>query len=155
MSNAARDESAAGMAAAMRSLARRALCRAEVAARLVANGFEEAIVAAVLARLEELKLVDDAALAQHRVEAGRSGRHRVRSELLRRGVPEDVLEHAIKDAVAPDTERASARDALERYLRARSRRKDTPQRVRAAAFRHLISRGFPADLVRDLLGVSL
>jgi SOS response regulatory protein OraA/RecX len=57
--------------------------------------------------------------------------------------------------VAPEDERESARVELERFLRSRARRREARERTAAAAFRHLIQRGFPAELVRDLLGVSL
>ena len=159
MADAARDESARAMAAAMAALARRALTRAEVSKRLAAAGFSEAITETVLARLEELALVDDRALAERvarqRFEAGRAGRFRVRSELRRRGVPDDILDDVLACALPEDGELGSARAELERFLRVREKRGEARERARAAAFRHLVARGFPADLVRDLLGVSL
>jgi regulatory protein len=163
MSEPARDERAEAISAAMASLARRALSRAELDAKLRARGFSDDIVAAVIARLEELKLIDDRALAERvarrRFESGRAGRFRVRTELRRRGLPEEILEDAVASSVPPELERASASTELERFLRSRARRRDTRKETRetarAAAFRHLIARGFPAALVRDLLGVSL
>jgi len=162
MSEPARDERAEAISAALASLSRRALSRAELATKLQATGFSEDIVASVLARLEELRLIDDRALAERvarrRFESGRAGRFRVRTELRRRGVPDDILEELTR-SVPPERERASAATELERFLRARARRRETRdetrEKLRAAGFRHLIARGFPADLVRDLLGVSL
>jgi len=154
MSDPARD----AMSAAMAMLGRRALSRAELEKRLVVD-FGEGPTAFVLARLEELRLVDDRALAErvarHRFEVGRAGRYRVRAELRRRGVPEEVLEDAIACSVPQGGERAIARAELERFLRSRERRREARERTAAAAFRHLVQRGFPAALVRDLLGVSL
>jgi len=154
MSDSARD----AMSAAMAQLARRALTRVELERRL-AGDFSETTIAAVLARLEELRLVDDRALAERvarrRFESGRAGRYRVRAELRRRGVPEELLEDAIALSVPSEGERASARIELERFIRSRARRRETRERTAAAAFRHLVGRGYPADLVRDLLGVSL
>jgi regulatory protein len=159
MSEPARDERAEAISAAMASLARRALSRAELDAKLRARGFSEEIVASVLARLEELRLIDDRALAERvarrRFESGRAGRFRVRVELRRRGVPDDILEDTVASAVPQERERVSASTELERFLRSRERRRETREKLHAAAFRHLIARGFPADLVRDLLGVSL
>jgi regulatory protein len=159
MKDAARDEAAGAMAAAMASLARRSLSRAELDAKLRSRGFAEDAIASVLSRLTELKLIDDDALAERvarrRFEAGRAGRFRVRAELRRRGVAEDVLERAIERTVPMDGELASARDELARFLRGRNKRDEPREKARAAAFRHLVARGFPADLVRDLLGVSL
>jgi regulatory protein len=158
MSEPARDEKAEAISAAMASLSRRAFSRAELATKLQAAGFSEDIVASVLARLEELKLIDDRALAERvarrRFESGRAGRFRVRTELRRRGVPDDILEELTR-SVPPESERASAATELARFLRARARRRESSEKLRSAAFRHLIIRGFPADLVRDLLGVSL
>ena len=155
MSEAVRD----AMSVAMAALGRRALSRAELERRLAAAEFTEATIAAVLQRLEELRLIDDRALAErvarHRFEAGRAGRYRVRAELKRRGVSEQLVDDAIASSVPAEGERASARSELERFVRSRARRRETRERTAAAAFRHLVGRGYPADLVRDLLGVSL
>ena len=155
MSDAARD----AMSMAMAALGRRALSRAELERRLAHAEFSAPTIDAVLARLEELRLVDDRALAERvarrRFEAGRAGRYRVRTELRRRGLPDELVDDAVSRSVPSDGERASARSELERFVRSRARRRETRQRTEAAAFRHLVARGYPADLVRDLLGVSL
>ena len=147
------------MAAAMASLARRALTRSEISGRLAAAGFSDEIVHSVLARLEELALVDDRGLAERiarqRFEAGRTGRFRIRNELRRRGVSDEIADDAVSRALPADGELRSARAELERFLHVRDRRGEARERARAAAFRHLVARGFPAELVRDLLGVSL
>lgn len=138
-------------------LARRALTRAEIESRLAGRTTEE-VRAAALRRLEELGVIDDRALAvrvaRDAVVRRGLGRYRIRAELLRRGVPDAVVADALEEALEGDPERVAATAALARFCGRRGAA-SSQQKVRAAAFRHLVGRGFPADLVRDLLEVSL
>lgn len=142
------------VALALAMLARRALTRAEVIEKLgrrVDPGERDA----ALARLDEMRVLDDRALAERVAQDGLArrgfGRHRIRSELLRRGVETAVVEDAIGRVFEDDAERATAAAALARFRRRSSGRNSTPQKEAAAEFRHLIGRGFPTGLVRDLL----
>jgi regulatory protein len=138
-------------------LARRALTKAEVTKRLAART-SEGVRAAALGRLEQLGVLDDRALALRYARDALTrrslGRHRIHAELTRRGIPADVVAEAIECAVDHDSERAVALAVLERF-RARHARRDDDEKARPAAFRHLVGRGFPAALVRDLLAISL
>jgi regulatory protein len=138
-------------------LARRALTRAEVESRLIAK-VGEAISSEAMGRLDALRVLDDEALAMRMVDDALArrglGRHRIRAELLRRGIAAEMAERIVDEAVMDDAERAAATAALARFRKARSGVAD-PRKATAAAYRHLVSRGFPAGLVRDLLGVSL
>jgi len=145
---------AAAVTLALAMLARRALTRAEVAEKLVRRVGPDTRDA-VLARLEELRLLDDRGLAERIAHDGLVrrgfGRHRIRSELVRRGVEPAVAEDAIGRVFEGEAERAAAETALARFRKRRARGRFTPQKEAAAEFRHLIGRGFPAGLVRDLL----
>lgn len=144
-------------------LARRALTRAEVESRLLARS-DEAISAAAMERLERLRVLDDEALALRLAEDAlvrRSlGRYRIRTELLRRGIAEELADRTIAEVVNEEGERESAALVLARFRTARGRRDragdpDERRKGASAAYRHLVGRGFPAGLVRDLLGLSL
>lgn len=145
---------AAAVTLALAMLARRALTRAEVAEKLVRRVGPDARDAA-LARLEEMRVLDDRGLAERIAHDGLVrrgfGRHRIRSELARRGVEPAMAEDAIGRVFADETERAAAEAALARFRKRRAGGRSTPQKEAAAEFRHLIGRGFPAGLVRDLL----
>lgn len=111
----------------------------------------------ILARFAELGLLDDRAYAETFVRdrflrAG-YGRRRIAQDLQRKGVTTADAAAAIERVVDDATERRMAGRALERF-RARRAHVREPGKVREAAFRHLISRGFEVSLVRDLLAVS-
>jgi regulatory protein len=105
----------------------------------------------------ELGLLDDNAFAEGFVRdrflrAG-YGRERIRNDLRRKGVARSDIEAAIAAVVDVGTERRQAEEALERF-RARRTRVDDERKLREAAFRHLVGRGFGIALVRDVLDVS-
>lgn len=110
-----------------------------------------------LARLRELGLVDDAAWAERyaRVKLERGiGPHRIRSELTARGIARDIVESAIDALVGADAEleRTCAAKVLE-VLRRRCR-EPVAHDAAPRLFRQMIARGWPADLVRELLAVD-
>ena len=72
---------------------------------------------AAIARMRELGMVDDAAWAQRfardRFERAGKGRHRIRAELLARGIDAATAEAALAVAFGEDAERAKAASVLE------------------------------------------
>jgi regulatory protein len=145
------------MDVALAMLGRRSQPIARVRERLVRRfGPDEAD--RVIARLLELCVLDDARYAESfvRDRFGRAGygRERIRADLGSRGVSRGDIETAIAALLHPDAERAAAERALERFKRLKGDRLE-PRKLRESAFRHLIARGFPLALVRDLLGSSL
>ena len=145
------------MDVALAMLGRRSLPAARVRDRLVRNfGAEEAD--RVIARLQELRVLDDTRYAESfvRDRFGRAGygRERIRADLGSRGVARGDIDAAIGAVIDADAERAAAARALERFKCLKGDRLDS-RKLREAAFRHLIGRGFPLGLVRDLLGSYL
>ena len=155
---------------AARSLPEKKL-REKVAARYDADETDKAI-----ARMRELRLVDDAAWAERfvrdRVERSDKGRHRIRQELVRFGIDRSAIDVAFERVLAGHDERERASRALDR-MRARLGRGPVTERASSASaprgsdatprgpdveknrlFRRMIARGYPVDLVRDLLDVS-
>ncbi len=129
----------------------------------IAGRFGDEEAARVVRRLGELRLLDDRdwaeRFARDRFERGGYGRERIRAELVRRGLDAADIEAALAAVVSDEGERARAAAVLARFrglraARAGRRADDGGARAREAAFRHLIGRGFPLDLVRDLLDGS-
>lgn len=111
----------------------------------------------IIARFADLGLLDDAAYAETFVRdrflrAG-YGRRRIAQDLQRKGVAAADIAAAIESVVDDATERRLAEHALERFRARRARVADS-EKLREAAFHHLIGRGFSVSLVRDLLAVS-
>ncbi len=82
----------------MDSLARREHGEQELAAKLVAKGFDTTVVAEALAGLVEDKLLSDDRFAEafvhSRYQRG-AGPHRIRAELRERGIDEGLIEASI------------------------------------------------------------
>jgi regulatory protein len=132
---------------ALNLLARREHSRAELARKLAPHG-EADELAALLDDLERENLLSNARYAEMLAHA-RSGRHgslRLKADLREKGVAAAVIESTLADARETDLETARAiwlkkfgqlpRDAAER----------------AKQMRFLASRGFPAEVVRRVVG---
>ena len=92
-------------------LAVRPRARRELEQRLMAAGFEGDEVADVLARLERVGLIDDAAfarqLAEHQFGSRRAGRRAVTSALLAKGIAPDLAAEVVDAAPDDEQERAN------------------------------------------------
>jgi regulatory protein len=114
---------------------------------------------AAIARLRELRYVDDAAWAERfvrdRFERARKGRHRIRVDLQRSGIAAETADAAIAAVIGVEDERESARQVLETLTRRLARGEGSDDsRTRGRLFRQMMSRGYSAGLVRELLDVS-
>jgi len=140
---------------ACRVLARAARFEAEIATHLGRRGFTPAIVAGALQALRDLRYVDDAMLARRRAEdlllRRGCGRLRVAAELTRRGVADSVAEAAIMAALESHSEAELARRALRRRFDDAATLSGAD---RARAFRFLIGRGHPVEIVSEILGAQ-
>jgi len=134
-------------------LSYKARTTAELKQRLARKGFPPDVVQGTIARLAELKMVDDAGFARQfaedRVNIGHKGRWRVRGELLKRGVAREHIEAAL--AEAPD-ELAAAREVAGKYLS--HNRKLEPAVLRRRLYALLARRGFSPDTIRDVLNTD-
>lgn len=103
----------------LRRLTGSAKSRRQLAEALREKGFGEDVISAVLDRMEEVALVDDAAFARAwvrtRHETKGLGSAALRRELIDRGVPEPFIEEALTQLSAEDEE-AAARELLEKKL---------------------------------------
>jgi len=140
---------------AFRYLAHRGRSRAELERHLSRRGHDAAVVAAVLARCEELGYVDDrefaASWVRDRIRLKPRGTARLRSELRKKGVSAADAEAGI--ARAFDEEGVSERDLLERAAgkRWRTRRTDDPLKARRRLSGYLQRRGFPGHDIRQVV----
>ena len=137
----------------MAFLARAARSYAEVAEHLAARGLDPEVVAATMARLVERGYVDDAALAERRAEdlllRRGAGRLKVAHELTRRGLTDTVIDRAIAGVLEGRSEIALGRAALGRRF---GDAVPASRAERAKAFRFLVGRGHPPDIVSEILG---
>ena len=141
------------MAVAVAYLAPAARSHAEVERHLGKQGFAEDLVATTLATLVARHIVDDAALAERRAEElmlrRGSGRLKVAHELTRRGLTDTVVDRAIAGVLEGRSELALGRAALERRF---GPERPASRAERAKAYRFLLGRGHPPEIVSEILG---
>lgn len=104
----------------LRKLTGSAKSRHQLSETLREKGFSESVIGAVLDRLEEVQLIDDAAFARMwvrtRHETRGLGRAALRRELKDRGIAEALAEEALEQLSVAD-EDAMARELIGKRLR--------------------------------------
>ena len=132
---------------ALRCLALREHSRVELARKLDGLGSQDE-VNAELDRLVELGLLSDARFADayNRAEATRFGASRLRMELARRGVAQDLIASAIEESNT-DSELDRAREIQRRKFATPPA--DAREWARQARF--LQGRGFSTEIIRRVL----
>lgn len=128
-------------------LARREHSRAELARKLSPHGEADEIVA-LLDDLEQHGQLSDARYAEALVHAraGKHGSRRLAHELREKGVDDALIGAAVEEARAEDL--ASAREIWMKKF-------GTPPadaKEKARQYRFLLSRGFPSEVVRRVVG---
>lgn len=121
--------------------------RSELAARLAKKGVPDAVAESVLARFEEVGLIDDGSFARAWVQTRQPGRGLARralaQELRRKGVENEVARAAL-DEIDPADELESARVLVRRKLASVSRVDRTTAIRRLTAM--LERKGYPAGV---------
>jgi len=139
--------------AAIKILMRRAHSVSEMKKALARRCEDDQLVQAVLRRLKEGKLVDDARYARqftrYRMQSRKQGQYRIARDLRARGVPDRHIESALQDATDDADPSALIRQRIERKLRLY--RGEVDERKLASLYRSLLAAGFPADLIRKEL----
>jgi regulatory protein len=139
--------------AAIKLLMRRAHSVHEMKKALARRCEDDKIVRAVVERLKQESLLDDARYAKQftrlRTESRKQGEFRIARDLRTRGIPDRHIETAIKDAAAGTDPAAVIRQRIERKLRLF--RGEIDERKLASLYRSLIGAGFPSDLIRKEL----
>jgi regulatory protein len=124
-------------------LARAARTEAELEERLHALGYRRETAAATVARCRELGWVGDQTFARdcaRSLRARGAGSLKIAADLTARGLPDHLIETAVDESLEGEPETTWARRSL--------RGLSDPRR----AWRLLTSRGFPEDVITDLVG---
>jgi regulatory protein len=140
------------MLKAGRHLARRQLSRSELASRLLREA-GEAEVRAVLDRLEQVNLLNDAEYAYNlgfrRITQDGWGPLRIRHALLRRGIPSSLADLVLERVRREAGEERVLREYVERHCRRGGPPADARGLRRLVA--HLKRRGFHDSAIQDVL----
>ena len=143
--------------AAFDLLARKSWSGRELTHRLRRRGAPAEVAQAVVADLIDRGYVDDQAFARWWAEARARGRrvgsHRLRQELLAKGIPRAMAEAAISAAFEEVGESERALEAGRRRLPSLLR--GQPARAAARLADYLLRRGYPASTVRHAVRILL
>jgi SOS response regulatory protein OraA/RecX len=144
-------------ASALGALMRRAHSIHEMRQYLERRAEDEEIISSVMARLRELRYLDDARYAadyaRQRAHSRRRGRFRITRELRGRGVCDRFIEAAL-DAVFSETDEAALVRARLRRSLSHLRGPLDPHKI-ASLYRSLLRAGFSADTIRTELRLAL
>jgi len=150
------DPESVARAICLRALTGAAKTRQQLAGLLARRGIPEGAAVAVLDRLTEVGLIDDAAFARAWVgsrQAGRGlARRALRAELHAKGVDAEVAAEAVA-LVDEEDERSAARDLVRRRLSGMHRldRATVTRRLMGMLARKGYSGGLAAAVVREAL----
>ncbi|MBI3951313.1 MAG: regulatory protein RecX [Acidobacteria bacterium] len=138
------------MARALKLLSVKARTVAELRERLLERAVSESVVEQVIARLQELRYLNDEQFAADysasRLRVKPLGRRRLSRELAQKKVPEPVIENALDQVYELADEETFIDQAIEKRLRTRGRPR-TRQEAKNL-FDHLRRLGFDYELVR-------
>ena len=141
--------------AALRLLTHRARSRDEVRRHLERRGFAAAEVGAALDRLEGMAYLDDREFARtwviERIRLKRLGPRRLRAELVKKGIAQEIIDLALSEAF-PEGEEELARSAADAWIEKRrvaglDLQNDPGARRRL--FAYLARRGFTSGVIEE------
>ncbi|MCB2198885.1 RecX family transcriptional regulator [bacterium] len=139
---------------AVRLLASRRQTTVELRRKLAQRGFEKAEIEETLARLADLRYVDDSAAAHDWADelarTGGQGKAKALQKMIARGLPADRARQELDRAWDDELEHEHAKVMLAKLLRVTPQLADT-SKGRAKLWRSLLNRGFHTEIVRDLI----
>ncbi|MCL2177435.1 MAG: RecX family transcriptional regulator [Firmicutes bacterium] len=122
----------------------------EVVKYLQDKGFLDVVVEYCLARLSEYKYVDDTNLSELLVSeySKKGGKFLVKDKLIKKGIDKDLIEQHLSDFEEDD---GAAYRLLEKYLKNKITGGAEGKKNFEKAIRHLQSRGFTWDTIKNVL----
>ena len=143
-----------GLSAALDILSRRDRSEVELRRRLLAKEIPDEEIDTVVARLKELRYLDDRRLAERLADAavasGRGYGIRLALDLAKRGIPRDIADETLARITADHDERGLVRDLLSRKFPAFDPDvADNREKVRVMNF--LLRKGFSRSAVFDVM----
>jgi regulatory protein len=137
----------------LKMLARRELSESQIRQRLARKGHSESDIDEAVERLRGERAIDDArvaeAIARTETSIRRRGKLRVRMQIQRAGIDQDLAKRAVDDVFSEIDDE----ELIEAALRKRLRHRETIANAREfqRLYRYLIGQGFESDRVMRTL----
>jgi regulatory protein len=142
---------------AFRLLAIRARSEKELRTKLKEKGYDESVVGDVTARLRELRYLDDESFAKswaRNLAVNRLwGNIRIEASLRDKGIPRELIERVIREVREELSEQKALRALIKKKAKSLTMKMDDRNKRRLA--RSLMGKGFPLDLIFDVLNEEL
>jgi len=139
-------------------LGRRDRSVGEIRNKMKEKKFEEEEIEQTIKHLKKLNFLDDGKFATHYISNQISikplGKYQLKQKLKRKFVSDEIIDNAIKE-ISPDRELELAKEASLKYQKSHPAVNDTnAEKNRQKLARHLISRGFDWEIVKDIIDES-
>lgn len=133
---------------ALSLIMRRPRSSTEIRRKLIEKGYDEALIEAVITRLQETELLDDAAFTDYWIEQRETFRPRsqmaLRQELQQKGISRETIDAALTEFDETEAARAAAQKKAQQLAR-------LPEReFNIKLSRFLQQRGFQFDIIREI-----
>ena len=142
---------------AFRLLAIRARSEKELRAKLKEKGYDESVVGDVTARLRELRYLDDESFARswaRNLAVNRLwGNIRIEASLRDKGIPRELIARVIREVREELSEQKALRELIRKKEKSFTMKIDDRDKRRLV--RSLMGKGFPLDLIIDMLNEEL
>ncbi|MBI5182451.1 MAG: RecX family transcriptional regulator [Nitrospirae bacterium] len=140
--------------AAYKFLSYRPRSKKEVADRLKKKGFSDEVIKGAVKSLENYNYINDSDfafnLAEDKIRKKPTGPALLRSELIKKGIPKDIVDKTIKEIYNKYGERSLAINALNSRTKIISGLREADKKRRL--YNYLIQRGFSYDIANEILG---
>ncbi|MDT8716553.1 recombination regulator RecX [Clostridium sp. 19966] len=137
---------------ALRIIEKTTKTQKEMKDKLIQKGYEEDIINRVMEFLKEYSFVDDGKYAQMYIKdkIGTKGKNKIRFELTRKGISEDVLNPLLNDSTKEKEYDGAKAAALKKYNLIAKNESDK-SKIYQKLVRFLMSKGYDYDIVKDIV----
>lgn len=129
---------------------------AEMQEKMTKRGYAHSVVTEVLTRLQEEHLLNDENYAEVMIESMKRykyyGSFMIKKKLLEKKLPKEIILDKLEQMLSTEDEQEIALRYIEKECSSLAEAKQLPQADKQKLMRRLLSRGFSASLVLDLLG---
>ncbi|GAB4295098.1 MAG: hypothetical protein Kow0098_17160 [Ignavibacteriaceae bacterium] len=144
---------------ALNLLARRLHSSGEIRTKLRSKGFEKHLVDSVVDQLSESNLIDDRRFARAFIDEKRRIRNwsinRIRKELYKRGIRQDIIKAILTDVETDDTEKEHAFNIAIRKYKLLSQRFTDQRKIRQKLIASLLAKGFDFAICKEVTDTIL
>lgn len=146
---------------ALSLLSFRARSEKEIRDRMLQKGYELSVIENTVQYLKEQRYVNDREFAEafikDKAELSHYGRNRIKTELLKKGIPKEMIDELIEATIQTDTEYETARELAESKMKSYQKDKKDSQYRKLSGY--LLRKGYSYDIVsrvvKELINISV